>query len=284
MTGTTRELAEWVSATCFDELPDDVLARTRTHLLDTLAAVVVGHSRPWTRRVLAYAEEQSPPGNSMVLPAGPRLRPEWAALVNGTAAHGFEIDDYALPGLSHPGCAVVPAALAVAQDLHAVGRRLLTALAIGYEITVRFGRATTPSLTSDRGFHVTSVLGVLGATAAAASLSGLDAATTQSALGLAASMAGGTTEFTRTGGDVKRLHGGFAAAAGCERPRSPARDSPGRGRPSRESAVFWPASSSTQLPRSSPAGWGANGCCTISASNAGACAPGCRHHLPCWAS
>ncbi|GGV29667.1 2-methylcitrate dehydratase [Actinomadura cremea] len=214
MTGLTRRLARWTASVRFDDLPGAVLDRVERHLLDALAAAAVGHERPWSRRVLAYAAAESPPGRSTVVPTSEALRPEWAALVNGTAMHGFEIDDYALPGLSHPSCAVVPAALAAAQDLGADGRRLLTALAAGYEITVRFGRACTPSLTSDRGFHVTGALGVFGAAAAAASLHGLGEDAAHAALGIAASLAGGTTEFTRTGGDVKRLHGGFAASAG----------------------------------------------------------------------
>ncbi|MBB4932891.1 2-methylcitrate dehydratase PrpD [Lipingzhangella halophila] len=214
MTGLTTRLARWVASARFDDLPGDVVDRTERHLLDALAAAVVGHDRPWTRRVRAYAAAESPSGRSIAVPTGPELRPEWAALVNGTAMHGFEIDDYALPGLSHPSCAVVPAALALAQETGCDGRRLLTALAVGYEITVRFGRATTPSLTSDRGFHVTSALGVFGAAATAAALCGLGEENTHAAFGIAASLAGGTAEFTRTGGDVKRLHGGFAASAG----------------------------------------------------------------------
>lgn len=214
MTDLTRQLSRWVASVRFDDLPREVVERTERHLLDALAAAVVGHDRPWTRGVRAYAAAESPAGRSTVLPSGPGLRPEWAALVNGTAMHGFEIDDYALPGLSHPSCTVVPAALALAQEVGGDGLRLLTALAVGSEITVRFGRATTPSLTSDRGFHVTGALGVFGAAAAAAVLYGLGEEDTHAAFGIAVSLASGTTEFTRTGGDVKRLHGGFAASAG----------------------------------------------------------------------
>src|SRR5690606_917750 len=79
---------------------------------------------------------------------------------------------------------------------------------------VRFGEACTPSLTSDRGFHVTSALGVFGAAATAIAIDRPSTEVAVAALGLAAAHAGGTTEFTRTGGDVKRLHAGMAASAG----------------------------------------------------------------------
>lgn len=214
MTGATAELAAWTSALRFQELPDDVVDRVLAHTLDTVAAMLVGAGRPWTRAVADYASIESPTGRSRAAALERTLRPEWAALINGTAAHGFEIDDYALPGLSHPGSVVVPTAFALAEDRGVSGRALITALAAGFETIVRFGEACTPSLTSDRGFHVTSALGVFGSAASAINLDALAAGQAAAALGIAAAHAGGTTEFTRTGGDIKRLHAGMAAAAG----------------------------------------------------------------------
>ncbi|MEV1128698.1 MmgE/PrpD family protein [Agromyces sp. NPDC049794] len=214
MTGATAALSGWAVGLRFDDLPDDVVDRMLRHTLDAIGAIAVGAERSWTAGVRAYAADESPDGRSSVPRLARRLRPEWAALANGTAAHGFEIDDYALPGLSHPGSVVVPVALALGEHVDSDGRELIAALAAGFETTVRFGEACTPSLTSDRGFHVTSALGVFGAVAAAVRLMGLDARQAAAAYGIAASHAGGTAEFTRTGGDVKRLHAGMAAAGG----------------------------------------------------------------------
>ena len=214
MSGATAALAGWSRALAFERLPGDVVERVLAHTLDAVGALVVGATRPWTAQVRDYVAGESPPGRCAVPGLDARVRPEWAALANGTAAHGFEIDDYALPGLSHPGCVVVPTALALAEHEGCDGRELIAALAAGFETTVRFGLACTPSLTSDRGFHVTSALGVFGAAAVAARLLRLAPAHAAAAFGLAAAHACGTTEFTRTGGDVKRLHAGMAAAAG----------------------------------------------------------------------
>lgn len=214
MTGATRALSGWAAGLRFDALPDDVVDRVLRHTLDTVGAMVVGGEQAWTAKVRDYADAESPDGEATTIGLPRRLRPEWAALVGGTAAHGFEIDDYALPGLSHPGSVVVPVALALGEHHDSDGRDVIAALAAGFETTVRFGEACTPSLTSDRGFHVTSALGVFGSAAVAARLGGLDADQAASAFGLAASHASGTSEFTRTGGDVKRLHAGMAAAAG----------------------------------------------------------------------
>ncbi|TYB57400.1 MmgE/PrpD family protein [Nonomuraea sp. PA05] len=214
MSGATAGLAGFASGLAFADLPPEVVERITWHLLDAVGAGLAGSAKPWNAVVRRYALRETAPGPCTVYGTGATARPEWAALANATAGHGFEIDDYALPALAHPGCVVVPAVLAVGEELGADGREALAAAAAGFETVVRFGLATTPSLTSDRGFHVTGVHGVFGAAAVACRLRGLDPGTTASAYGLAASQAGGVTEYTRSGGEVKRLHAGLAAMAG----------------------------------------------------------------------
>jgi 2-methylcitrate dehydratase PrpD len=210
----TRELAAFVVEANAEQVTDSDHEALHCHLLDAVGAMAIGAGTPWARAVLDYGVAESPVARSSVLATRRRLRPEWAALANATAAHGMEIDDYALPALAHPGCVVVPAALAVAEDRRASGAEFLEALAVAFEVVLRLASATTPSLTSHRGFHVTSALGVFGAVAAAGRLLHLDHDQMHHALGLAASHAGGTVEFSRSGGDVKRLHAGMAAAGG----------------------------------------------------------------------
>jgi 2-methylcitrate dehydratase PrpD len=136
---------------------------------------------------------------------------EVAALVNGTAGHGFDFDDLHMPTMSHPGCVVIPAAIAVALERGADGRALLTAVAAGYEPLLRTGLAAGLRY-GELGFHATGVLGPLGSAVAAARLLGAEPV---DALGLAASMGAGVKAFNEVGpGMVKRLHAGRAAEAG----------------------------------------------------------------------
>ncbi|MFC5819510.1 MmgE/PrpD family protein [Nonomuraea harbinensis] len=214
MKGITAELAGFAAGVRFAGLPAEVVERVTWHVLDSVGAGIAGSAKPWNAVVRRYALRETGPGACTLYGTAGTGRPEWAALANATAAHGFEIDDYALPALAHPGCVVVPVALAVGEETAARGHAVLAAAAAGFETVVRFGLATTPSLTSDRGFHVTSVHGVFGAAAVACGLRGVDEDTTASAYGLAASQAGGVTEYTRSGGEVKRLHAGLAAMAG----------------------------------------------------------------------
>lgn len=214
MSEVTRDLASFAVRSTAADIPAAVSQRVHAHTLDTIGAVVVGAGQPWTDAVRSYAVAESAPGASSAVGVRTGLRPEFAASINATAAHGFEIDDYAIPALSHPGCVVVPTALAVAEEVGASNREFRTAVAIGYEIVLRLAAVTTPSLTSARSFHVTGVLGVVGAAAVAGRLRGLDPDRMAHALGIAASSAGGTAEFTRSGSDIKRVHAGMAAAGG----------------------------------------------------------------------
>ncbi len=185
----------------------------RRHLLDTTGAIVAGMGEPPTRiaaRTLDALDQRGP-----VIVAGDHRRRDAlsAAFLMGTAGHGLELDDGYTLGSVHPGVAVVPALLAAIQLRKVSGARLLTAVAVGYELVARLARGIHPA-SRRRGFHNTAVVGPLAAAAAVGALFGLDAATIEHAIGLAASSAGGLFAFLHSGGDVKRLHAGHAAREG----------------------------------------------------------------------
>ena len=147
------------------------------------------------------------------------VAPVHAALANGTATHGFELDDIILGTLTHPGAAVVPAALAAAEQNGASGKRLLAGVVAGYEMMSRVGRALGAEH-NNRGYHTTGVAGPIAASVAAGIIMGFDVPQLLSAIGIACSSASGIKAFTQgTGGMVKRMHAGRAAEAGvlaCE--------------------------------------------------------------------
>jgi 2-methylcitrate dehydratase PrpD len=171
----TRELSEYVASAPHRALPEDVAEKTRHHLLDTLAAMVCGSRLPPGRRAIAYVRAQG--GRRQATVAGARYLTTAvnAALANGMSAHADESDDSHLRGRFHPGCGVVPAALAGAEAAACCGTSLLRAVALGYDIGARFVLAL--GLTKPYGRpHSTHSLGSLfGAAAAAGALFGLDA-------------------------------------------------------------------------------------------------------------
>lgn len=212
--GATEQLAGFAAGLTADRLPDEVRDKVLLHTLDQVGAQVVGAGMRWNAIVREYALDSSPDGPAAVVAADRRLIPEWAAFANATAGHGLEIDDYHPTALSHPGCVAVPAVLAVGEALDLRGADAVAALAAGFEGIVRIGLAVMPAMLHGRGIHETCVEGVFGAALAAGRLRRLDPGTLAAALGVAGSHASGTTEYTQTGGEVKRLHAGLGAAGG----------------------------------------------------------------------
>ena len=209
----TALLASHATNLAWENLDGVVVDRTINHILDALACSLVGTKLPWISQVRAYACDTGRHGEASVVGGG-MLVPEWAAFVNATSAHGFELDDYHSGALSHPGCVVVPTVLAVAEQFGSKGREAIVACALGMEAIVRIGLASSPSMVVDRGFHETCAQGVFGAALSAGKLLGLDEAGMVSALGIAGSHASGTRQYAHGGGEVKRLHAGLGAMGG----------------------------------------------------------------------
>jgi len=196
------------------ELRDDAARRVLDVLGNSLAAT---SERP-AAAVGALVREWGGSGRATAIGSGDRLPEPSAALVNGTLAHSLDFDDTHLPSVLHPSASVVPAALAVAEARGCSGARLLDAIGVGVEITVRLGMAGYDSALGnsvffERGLHATAICGALGAAVAGAMLSDVDEAGIADALGIASSMGSGLLEANRTGGTVKRVHCGWAANA-----------------------------------------------------------------------
>ncbi|GHH86045.1 2-methylcitrate dehydratase [Streptomyces sulfonofaciens] len=208
-----ERIAERVTAVRFDDLPAEVVERTKLVILDQLGVQLLGARLPNVRPVLRLAERQGGTPEATLTHSGARTTASRAAWANGALGHSCEYDDAHALGW-HTASAVVPAALALAERDGASGRRLITAVAAGIQVMALLGAATTGMITT--GWHGSKVLGVFGAAAAAGVLLGLDTAELVNAFGIAASDAGGTMEYDRSGGEVKRLHSGSAARSGLE--------------------------------------------------------------------
>ena len=214
----TAGLARWLAGLRSEALPESARHAARLALLDTMGAALHGRQEFWAATALSWARQgYRPPGNAEGLATvwgerEPSLRPADAALVNGVAAHAFELDDFIAK--LHPGAVVIPAALALAERLGSRGEAIETAVIAGYEVMVRASLALDPNAARLRGWHLTGVCGPLGAAAAGAVLFGLDEEATAWALGLGATQGSGLFAFNADGAMSKRLHPGRAAHAG----------------------------------------------------------------------
>jgi 2-methylcitrate dehydratase PrpD len=191
---------------------DEAGLRAATTLIKDQLAIQIGASQlPWSRQVRHARATR--PGSSTIVGESNTVAAADAAFLNATYGHGFEYDDYA--GNAHPGCCVVPTALALGEELGSSWDDVLTAMVVGYELYVRIGYLASPDLLN-AGWQPHSVLANFGSAAIAAKLQGLDQETTLHALAIALSHASGTTEYASTGGSIKRAHAGIAVRNGIE--------------------------------------------------------------------
>ena len=218
-TRVTAALAEWAAGVGRADVPDAVLHQATRMLLDYAAAAVVGAAGDAATAVRSYLSAADGGDQATVVCGGLRCSAPGAALANGTAAHGMEVDDGYTPGSFHPGAVAMPAALAAAESRQGLAhppcdlRAALVAATVAVEVACRIAQAGHPA-TWRRGFHNTPLAGVLGAAAGVARLLEATPAQMASTLGVAASHAGGLFEFLADGAEVKRLHAGKAARDG----------------------------------------------------------------------
>ena len=209
----TAQFGAWVAALRYETIPADVIEHAKFCLLDGLGCGLFGSTRPWGKISADVAHDLSGGGKSSLWGTDRSASPADAALANGTALHGFEIDDIHLRAMLHPGAVTIPAALALAEARASSGKDLLTALVAGYEIGCRVGICAGTAHTL-RGYHSTGTVGCLGAAAAGANLLHLGAEEAMHALAIAATQAAGLHAGGRNGAMAKRLHAGTAARSG----------------------------------------------------------------------
>lgn len=211
--GITQLLCDFAAGTQLTDIPADVRHDCARTVANALATGVAAGRHPEIARLAAALGELSPDRAGTRLGTGDRLPVLSAALVNGMAIHIQDFDDTHLAADAHVGATVLPAALAAAELSGASGGLLLTGMAVGMEVALRVALGVVPAA-FNRGWHVTSIVGRIGAAVAAGRILGLDASQLRSAAGLAATQAGGVQ--AAFGSTVKSWHAGKAAADGLE--------------------------------------------------------------------
>lgn len=147
----TQAIGDHVSGTLSRDLSGALLEKTRDHLIDTVAAIVSGSRLPAGEAGLRYAETLGGLPQATVAGSSHRTNVVNAAQANAMAGHGDETDDFHVASITHPGCAVVPAALAIAEAKGHSGLDLIKAVAVGYDICGAFPSPSTPTDSSRQG-------------------------------------------------------------------------------------------------------------------------------------
>lgn len=169
-----KTLATYMANAAKKPLPKHVAEKTKHHVLDTIAAMVSGSRLLPGTKAIAYAKTLSGAPQSLVIGSKIVTNAEQAAHINGMLAHADETDDSHAASLSHPGCAIVPAALAMGEREKSNGTQLLRAVALGYDLCARLNLSLHPYDFRQAGHSTHSFGPGFGAAAAASLLAGLD--------------------------------------------------------------------------------------------------------------
>jgi 2-methylcitrate dehydratase PrpD len=212
----TRSLAAFGQELSYEAIPANVLQKAKEAIIDTVGVCIFGAGLPWGRMVIDYARLYGEGGTGTILGTGIRVATPFAALSNGVLGHAFELDNLRQPSMGvHHGSTLMPAALAVGEEVHATGCDVLAAFVAGSEVMSRIGLASD-NTAEKVGFHSPGITGTYGSAVVAGRLLGLTHDEMIRAFGIAGSLCSGLLAFTKAGngGMVKRLHAGRAAESG----------------------------------------------------------------------
>jgi len=205
------ELARRIKALRYDDLPIEAITWAKTAILDTVGVTLAGAAEECVGIV---ERVQAPgPGPCLIFGRTARTNPLDAALINGTASHALDFDDFAITIGGHPSVPLVPALIALGETQPASGRDVLTAYIAGYEVQSRIAKAVNFHH-YEKGWHPTATLGIFGTVAASAHLLDLSEAQTATALAVAVSLASGVK--VNFGTMTKPLHVGHSVRNGVQ--------------------------------------------------------------------
>src|SRR6266852_4749991 len=210
-------LGTYMSEASARALPDEVIEKTKQHILDTLSAMISGTALHPGRAALDFARAYGGKEISTVVASDILCGPIEAALTNGMLAHADETDDSHSPSQSHPGCAVVPATLAAGERFGISGTHFLRAVTLGYDIGPRFTMTLGgQQFEAQSHWSTHSISPLFGAAAAAGCAASLNAAQMRLLLGYTAHQSSGLGAWNRDTEHIqKAFHfGGMTARSG----------------------------------------------------------------------
>ncbi|MGG5809318.1 MmgE/PrpD family protein [Falsiroseomonas sp. CW058] len=204
-------LAERVAAFSRRDLTPRALKAARTGIIDTVGVTLAGVPEDCTQILLRTPGVATAPGGATLFGTHRRCSALDAALVNGTASHALDYDDFSSDLGGHQSVPLVSPLFALAEERGLSGMKVMLAYVVGMEVMIRLARAVN-FVHYDKGWHPTATMGVFAAAAGCSHLIGLDAKRTATALALAASMASGLK--ANFGSMTKPFHVGHCARNG----------------------------------------------------------------------
>ena len=183
------KISEFVCETRLEFLKPSTLISAKSVVLDTIGAMLAGSSLPENKKLALLAAKTGGHGSATLVGQSGSAPAVFATLSNATAGVALELDEGNRHGGGHAAIHVVPAALAIAEELGSSGKDFLESVIVGYEVTSRIGTGTSVKKT----VHSHGTWGTIGSAVVTAKLMGFSAAKTTVAINLAASMSPANT-------------------------------------------------------------------------------------------
>ena len=209
----SQQIASFAANLTWKQIPKATRENAKYHILDAIGTALAATRFDFAQHALSGLLSVADGGKNTIIGMSVRLPLRDAALLNGILAHGLDYDDTHPGAIVHPSSSALPCALALGEHMDASGKDLLTAYALGVEISTRVGVAAH-GLMHAMGFHTTGIAGHFGCAVAAGKLFNLSPAKLALAQGLAGSTTSAMSEHRADGAWNKRVHPGWAAVGG----------------------------------------------------------------------
>lgn len=207
----TDKVAHFITEIDSRGIPEEAYDIARMAITDLIGVALAGSKQETGIIIADCVKEMGAKASSSVIGKGFKTAPHLAALANGTMGHALDFDDLSFTYGAHPSVTLVPVVLSLGESLGASGKDVLEAYIVGFEACAHMSSPIAQSHYF-QGWHSTGNIGILGATAAASKLLGLNVQQIKMAYGIAASMAGGLR--VNNGTMTKPFHAGSAASNG----------------------------------------------------------------------
>ena len=206
--GVTRRLVEFLLRTNFDQMPTEVVLRAKELILDTIGVALAGSIQPPAEIAIDYVRHLGGNPQATIIGRGFKTTAPNVALANGISAAALDYDDTNFIMVAHTSGSVLPAVLALGEELGTSGQDILEAYILGYEVGGKVARGIQPAQYI-RGWHATGTLGIICCVAACIKLAKLGPQEATNAFGIAGSLACGLRG--NFGSMTKPFHSGTAA-------------------------------------------------------------------------
>jgi len=213
----------------YKDLPQEVVEITKKEVLDLYGVALAGFTAPGVQELLGIVKGWGGKKESSIILCKQKVPAPMAAHVNATMAHALDYDDVHDPAVLHPGVAVIPACMAVAERKGKVsGKEFITTVAVGVDMISRLTLAAWPGYDPSspekkekafqaervkQGWHLTTLMGYLAGAGAVARLLGLDEERMINAFGIAYHQCSGNLQGRMDGTQTKRMGPGFSSKA-----------------------------------------------------------------------